>query len=143
MSPDNPPSSAHSDWRALSEGYYAIVDPRDADRMTYWRRKTGRGNRPELVSWPLNVDQTVRVGYTMQITAAISADPVAAGKRFAELTTRCCMCSRRLRDEKSKVSGIGPECRKSVPGWLVERYLVPAVERAHAAAHHEQGGLFA
>lgn len=131
-----------TDWQALPEGYYAVLDPDNADRMTYWWRRTGRRDRPEFLAWPLKVDQTARAGYTMSIVAAIAADPVAAGKRFAQFTTRCCMCSRPLRDEKSKVCGIGPECRKSVPDAVIERYLIPAVEQAHAAAVHQQEGLF-
>lgn len=131
-----------TDWRELPEGYYAVLDPHDADRMTYWWRRAGRGDRPEFLSWPLKVDQTARVGYMLAIVAAIAADPVGAGKRFAEFTTRCCLCGRSLRDEKSKVCGIGPECRKAVPGPVIEKYLIPAVEQAHAAAVHEQEGLF-
>lgn len=131
------------DWRNLPDGYFAVLHPRDPDRMTYWWRRSGRNGRPEFLAWPLKTDVTALAGCTCQIVAAIAADPVAAGKRFAEFTTRCCMCGRRLRDAKSKASGIGPECRKTVPDRVVAQYLVPAVGRAHAAsAGHVQDALF-
>lgn len=42
--------------------------------------------------------------------AAIVADPMGALKRYAELTSRCGICNRRLEDEESVARGIGPVC---------------------------------
>ena len=42
---------------------------------------------------------------------AILADPLAAAKRFAQETTHCYVCGRRLTDAHSRELGIGPDCR--------------------------------
>jgi hypothetical protein len=70
--------------------------------------------------------------YRAAIVEAILEDPVAAGRRFADLKTRCCNCGRKLTDEKSKVYGIGPECRKGMSAEILANYYRPAVGRAHA-----------
>lgn len=47
---------------------------------------------------------------------AILADPEAALKRYAELTSRCGVCNRTLEDEVSVARGIGPQCARRL-GW--------------------------
>lgn len=74
----------------------------------------------------------VRQPYYDAVIAAVLADPVACGRRFAELTSRCCSCGRALTDDLSKCYGIGPECRSGIPGEVLARYYTPALGRAHA-----------
>jgi hypothetical protein len=74
-----------------------------------------------------------RLAYLKRVAAAIAADVPAAGRRFAELHTRCCVCGRTLRDATSKTYGIGPDCRAGIPAEVLARYLTPQVGRAHAA----------
>lgn len=149
------------DWPELdtvADGYYAIPGPGDPDVMTYWRRtRTVRTNA--LKPWPsrawygpkvprradVPTDRLARAefvaawsasrrAYLNQVVAAITADPVAAGRRFAEFGIRCCMCARALTDETSKTYGIGPECRSGIPADVLARYCTPEVGRIHAAA---------
>lgn len=138
-----------TNWQDIPEGYYAIPDPDRAGRMQYWCRKdinTKRGTVPSLKPWPpgaygIQIKGTQRVisGPMLQIIEAIAADPVTHGKRFADLTTRCCRCSKVLTDARSKTYGIGPECRKGIRAEILARYFTPAVAEAHAAtvAEHE------
>ncbi|MFI6732095.1 DUF6011 domain-containing protein [Nonomuraea sp. NPDC050451] len=144
----------------LPEGFYAIQDPHDPTTVTYWRRKdqAGRG-RPQFAAWPpkarngpvllkADVPQDLHgaerqqwasrwfhehlAPYLDAVVEVIAADPVAAGRRFAELTTRCCRCGRALTDDLSKTYGIGPDCRDGIPADLLAAFLTPAVGRAHA-----------
>lgn len=82
----------------------------------------------------------VRQPFYDAVIAAVLADPVAAGKRFAELTSRCCSCGRTLTDDLSKCYGIGPECRSGIPAEVLARYYAPALGRAHAEALQGQTG---
>ncbi len=162
-----------ADWRDLPEGHYAIVDPHDPGTVTYWRRKDVKrrsGVRLQFEAWPLKASNgpilrkldvpknltgrdrvdwvtrwyaDVRAPYMFAVVAAIAADPVAAGKRFAVLTCRCCACARTLYDDHSKVYGIGPECRSEIPAEALAAYFTPALGRAHAeylAAEQSGGG---
>lgn len=128
-------------WEALPEGYYAVMI---GDRMTYWRRSNGKGGSKSFGCWPharRGQHPTAREIY--DATALILADPIAAARQFAQMHTRCCLCARRLVDAKSKVSAVGPECRKYVPAAVIDKYLIPAVAKAHAAAvTAEQEELF-
>ena len=54
----------------------------------------------------------IYVGDIMTEMAAIAADPLAAAKRYGELTSRCCICNRKLEDEGSVAAGIGPVCAR-------------------------------
>lgn len=134
--------------------YYAVYDPADPGRITYWRETPSGGRKP----WPgkasyapvlykrdvpgeLNkADRRAWINAWFReqqpkwyeaIDAAIDADPVAARARFASLTSRCCLCGRTLTDPASKCYGIGPECRDGLPGGLLAELTV-AVGRAHA-----------
>lgn len=147
------------DWMAIPVGYYAILDPSDPQTMTYWRRvHTTRSDA--LNPWPakawygppmlrrcdvpmdnpqardLVVDdwKNRRDAYLDEIITAILVDPVGAGRRFAELGTRCCQCGRALKDAESKVLGIGPECRRGMDPTTLARYATPQIGQAHAQA---------
>lgn len=123
----------------LPDGHYAIPDPDDPTRMTYWVKKTTKG-RPVFVPWPRGARYgpmaTVRRGdlprnpakrlrvmgplshdqaaYIERVTAAIWADIDAALRRYAQTTVRCCMCGRKLTNPRSRGDCIGPECRREV-----------------------------
>jgi hypothetical protein len=149
-------------WLDIPEGHYAIIDPRDQGTVTYWRRKNlkaARGTRPDFGPWPLkarygpvlytrDVPATLHAEqrrewirswyaanfepYRAAVIEAIAADPVAAGKRFADLTSRCCSCGRTLTDDLSKVYGIGPECRSGLTAEHLALYYAPRLGQAHA-----------
>lgn len=140
-----------ANWQDIPEGYYAVPDPGRADRMQYWCRKdvaTKRGIRPTFKPWPPGVAGVKLTGgmrpvsgHMVQVIEAITSDPITLGRRFADLTLRCCLCSKPLTDPKSKTYGIGPECRKGIRAEVLARYFTPAVAEAHAAAAVEQEQL--
>lgn len=140
--------------------YFAVVDPSDAGRMTYWRR-TDRGIAPWPVrarygprltrtDLPADLRHTARHARRLQeyvrdwhrqhtvpwhqaVCDAIDADPQGCAARFAAFTIRCCYCGRKLTDPASKTYGIGPDCRDGeLPEVLTA--FTEAVGRAHAAA---------
>ncbi|MFD5788643.1 DUF6011 domain-containing protein [Streptomyces sp. NPDC127037] len=147
------------DWPALDaipEGYYAVLDPADPDRMSYWRRvHTPRQNA--LKAWPASawygpptprrkdvpterIDREAFIGewtktrraYLDQVVAAITASPETAAGCFARFCIRCWSCGRPLHDETSKTLGIGPECRGGMDPAALARYCTPEVARIHA-----------
>jgi hypothetical protein len=134
--------------------YFAVPDPDDAERMTYWRMSS-RG----LVSWPpaarygprlLKRDvprdlrgaakaewvhawfQNTRFTWQASVIAAINADQHAAAARFAVFAIRCYCCGRALTDPQSKTLGIGPECRSGMPVEILAA-LNEQVGRLHAS----------
>lgn len=147
-------------WLSIPEGHYAINDPHDPGAITYWRRRgTKRAARPAFSPWPLKasygpvlyasaVPRDLRgdgrrewirswhaantAAYRAAVIQAVAADPIATGRRFAELTSRCCSCGRALTDARSKVYGIGPECRSGMAAAQLALYFAPEVGRAHA-----------
>ncbi len=151
-----------ADWRDLPESHYAIRDPHAPGTVTYWRRKDVKarsGVRPQFTAWPPKARNgpillkrhvpkdlvgrergewlvrwfaEFRQPYNDAVVAAIAADPITAGKRFADLTCRCCACGRALTDDHSKVYGIGPECRSDIPAEVLAEYFTPLLGRAHA-----------
>ena len=135
--------------------YYAVPDPDDPNQMTYWRDSTrGEG----FMAWPPKVrygpvlyrrdvpkdrqEQRLVVEqhwarereWHQQVREAIEADPITAAKRFAEFTSRCCLCGRTLTDEASKVYGIGPECRRGLPHEVLANHFAPQISSLHRAA---------
>ena len=74
---------------------------------------------------------TVREPWEAAIMAAIEGDPELAQSRFAGWRSRCCVCSLPLDDEDSKIWGIGPVCRKGMPGFVLED-LARQMGRIHA-----------
>lgn len=154
-----------ADDTAIPDGYYAVPDPTDPEAMTYWRH-TSTGRRPGLKPWPvkamygpvlyrkdvppgLRTEQRrdwlqawlrdVHHPWHAAIRESIATDPTRAGKRFADMSTRCCSCGRALTEEYSKVVGIGPECRQGLNAALLAQYVTPRVSRAHVQqlAHKE------
>ncbi|HEX2173710.1 MAG TPA: DUF6011 domain-containing protein, partial [Dehalococcoidia bacterium] len=98
--------------------------------MTYWRWAPGslspwpekarygpwatRGDHPpfhteEYTTWVRALARDLD-RYHATVKAAIEADPVTAGKRFADFASRCCICSKTLTDTLSKTYGNGPDC---------------------------------
>lgn len=109
--------------------YYAVPDPLDPAKVSYWyefknalkpwpprRNKWGRLYVSDV---PAGVDQLeyqvehfrkVRAARA-EVKATIDADPYLAALRFARFAFRCCCCGRALTDKRSKVYAIGPDCR--------------------------------
>lgn len=134
--------------------YFAVPDPSDATRMTYWREAGGkrkpwpakatygpalyRTDLPDGLDWQARQDwiaDWMRANawpWYEQVNAAIEADRAGCARRFAEFTSRCCQCGRKLRDPATKVEGIGPECREDAPAWLMTA-AASEVSRVHAA----------
>ncbi|MFC8886852.1 DUF6011 domain-containing protein [Streptomyces cinereoruber] len=147
-------SSEYPELDAIEPGYYAILDPDDDTRVTYWRRV--RNNKVDsLRAWPpraaygppspsrLPADPRARYEAAMKwskkrreyldrVVAAIGKAPEAAARCFADLQVRCWSCARALKDDKSKVLGIGPDCRSGMDPGFLARYSSPEVGRAHA-----------
>lgn len=69
--------------------------------------------------WVRNWHRTVRDPWMTAVHGEIERSPGLAMARFAAIRSRCCLCGRVLDDPDSKVSGIGPECRKGLPDSLV------------------------
>jgi hypothetical protein len=109
--------------------YYAVPDPADPLRMTFWRvsargcrswppRSGGDGARfKEQLAAAESRAEWVRlvVEHSDAVDVEIREHPERAGARFACWHARCCNCGRRLTDPTSKTYGIGPECRSGVP----------------------------
>jgi hypothetical protein len=138
----------------LPDGYYAVLSPDDPAVMTYWRVVNDRiapwpararygpqfyrrdsPSRSDQAAYRAHIEQCFAVlrEWNGRVRAALEVDPVAARARFAALTTCCCVCGRGLVDAASKTSGIGPDCRRGMPGHVLDA-IAGAVARAHAAA---------
>lgn len=143
--------------------YFAVPDPDDAARITYWRRsndgqlapwpakarygpalyrKPGPGHQhvipaglggEERRQWTLRWFETVSGPWHLRARAAVEADPLVAAARFAGLKCACCICGRVLTDRASKTYGVGPDCREEWPDALLAA-AAEAVGRAHAEA---------
>ena len=151
-----------ADWKDLPEGYYAVPDPYNEGEMSYWRRKDkGKNKRPSFEPWPLKAKaygprllksdprligmsrdemmefarkwyETEKKSYMDAVIEIIAADPIEAGKQFADWQLRCCMCGKGLTTDDSKVYGIGPECRKGMSKEFLDNYFPPQVGKLHA-----------
>ncbi|MER5675799.1 DUF6011 domain-containing protein [Streptomyces sp. NPDC002238] len=137
----------------LPNGYYAAIDPTNPDTVTYWRSRAGivsvwpknarygparplkrdaPSDRDELIAW-LEKWNAGYVKWLQAVHAVIDQDPAAARRKFAELSTRCCVCGRPLRDDRSKVLGVGPDCREGLSEDMLAQLVTPAIAAAHAA----------
>lgn len=143
---------------AIPDGYYALLNPNNPTAMTYWRARSGT-----LTAWPARaryaptlLKRDVPEGlrgreryewanrwyaeharpWHTALQAALAADPDGSRARFAALTTRCAECARRLTDDKSKLLGFGPDCRRALR--LDDAVLTASVTPLIAAAHAEQ-----
>lgn len=131
--------------------YFAVVDP-DSGHVSYWVR-TNRGLRPwpdkaRYEPLPLRRDVPKDSGarceflaawrsdvldpWTARRDAALEDDPDGCKARFAVMTSRCWCCGRTLTDNRSKVYGIGPECRTGMTTGQLARCA-----ELMAAAHGE------
>lgn len=147
-----------TDFDQIPDGYYATPDPRDPDQqMTYWRSHTDQ-HGPGLDMWPtkarygpllyrkdrpkepaaavdwMHRHQAKRLAWIERIHAELTRDLTAAAGRFAELTTRCMCCARTLRDPKSKLLGVGPDCRRQLglDDATLCAHVTPLIAAAHA-----------
>jgi hypothetical protein len=141
--------------------YFAVADPDDPTRITYWRRadsgqlapwpakarygpalyrKPGPGHQhvipaglsgEERRQWLLAWIEDVSAPWHRRAHEAIKADPLAAAARFATLQCACVICGRSLSDVASRTYGVGPECRGSWPDARLAD-AAEAVGRAHA-----------
>lgn len=136
----------------LPDGYYAVLDPSNADTMTYWRARGGRLTAWPAKAWhgparPLRRDapadhderitwmrdwQTKYQAWLQLLQTALQSDPGRARRQFADLTVRCCQCGRLLSDDTSKVVGIGPDCRAGLGSAALAAIFMPPVAAAHA-----------
>lgn len=113
----------------LDDGYYAVPDPDDPAVITCWRWSNhgrrgglrrwsggaayGESTRPSRGNPPRPHSLAVKVAWRDwfgEILAEVQADPAAARARFAKITGRCCVCSKKLTDPQSVALGIGPDC---------------------------------
>jgi hypothetical protein len=127
--------------------YYAVPDPADPLRMTFWRvsargcrswppRSGGDGAKYKaLLAAAESKTEWTRlvVEWSDAIDTEIREHPERAGARFACWHARCCRCGRRLTDPRSKTYGIGPECVTGVP-----RSVLPQMAEAMRLAVGEQ-----
>ncbi|MBM0239370.1 hypothetical protein JNW88_23525 [Micromonospora sp. ATA32] len=139
---------------ALAADYFAVPDPADPGRITYWRRTSGTlkpwpakaryGPVLYRTDLPAGLDAQQRQQWAAdwyrenahpwhdRVRAAIDSAPDECAARFAAFTTRCRQCGKLLHDPASKAYGVGPDCRD---GWpeAVLALAAEAVGRAHAA----------
>lgn len=148
---------------AIPDGYYAVPDPRDTNQqtptMTYWhahntrygrtldmwpaKAKYGplayRKDRPkdpaEAVDW-MRRHSEKRRAWNELILTEIARNPDRCRARFAALATRCTWCGRTLTDDKSKLLGYGPDCRRALK--LDDEALAATITPLIAAAHATQ-----
>jgi Family of unknown function (DUF6011) len=136
--------------------YFAVPDPLDPDRLSYWYRpkrgrKAGkiqpwppRRNRwgvllgSEVLTVPVDQRDEYRIGHwrrvreaRQMVAAAIDTDPGLCAARFSAARSACCVCGKELTDERSKTYGIGPDCRQGI-GPEALAGLVNAMAAAHA-----------
>lgn len=136
--------------------YFAVPDPLDPDRITYWYRPTRGQYKGRLRPWPphtgyhplytrdmpAGLSHSERRGFIAahwdrmanayaEIKNTVEADPDTAAATFAAFHTRCCRCGKALTDERSKTYGIGPECRVGMTTEVLAVF-VDLVGRAHA-----------
>lgn len=125
--------------------YFAIPDPLDPAKASFWylpdgaravspwpprRSRWGRLLKKDIPhdkkTEPEAYRQFVRQHFAKVAAARIQADtliardPDAAAARFAALAVRCCFCGRELTDDRSRVYGVGPDCRAGAPAGLVD-----------------------
>ena len=142
----------------LIDGYYALPDPDNPAKMTYWRVLCGNPTRWPRQSWygparplkrdaPKDLDAKIawmrawaddHRAWLERVAAALATDPDGCRARFAALRIRCCDCGRPLTDARSKTLGVGPECRRSYDEAWLAATLTPLIAEAHAAASPQE-----
>lgn len=125
--------------------YFAVPDPADPGKMTYWYLSSRHGLRewpPTMRTygyWPTaGHPHRERAAYRVAVLAAIEADRNMCAARFAKWTSRCCCCGRGLTEKQSKTFGIGPYCRRGAPPAVL-RQFVERVRQLHGGleAHRD------
>jgi Family of unknown function (DUF6011) len=137
--------------------YFAVPDPLDPTKLSYWYRpkrgrKAGRLQpwpprrndwgalyRTDVLAQPPEERDEYRIAHWKRIragreevTRVIEADPTLAAARFAECHSICCCCGKSLTDERSKAYGVGPDCRSGLrPEALAA--LIAKMAEVHAA----------
>ncbi|WP_239404501.1 DUF6011 domain-containing protein [Frankia sp. Cj3] len=147
--------------------YFAVPDLLDPAQMSYWYRPTSGRNAGQLAPWPprrsrwgqlLTKDipfdpvldpkryrhfvcgQVAAINIAKgQVDVIVGRDPDTAAARFAALTIRCCRCGKQLSDARSKIHGVGPECRSGMSADLLG-LLADAVRAAHGEYARTQEG---
>jgi hypothetical protein len=122
--------------KVLPDGYYAITDPFEPNRVTCWRQsehglavwpakaRVGPMSKVGRVDQPRGSDERRRGvralheqqrDYFAAVRSCIADDLTGAGARFSTLNTRCCVCGMTFADPKARFDGIGPECGAKLP----------------------------
>lgn len=137
-----------AEGRSTRPEYFAIPDPLDPAKASFWYRVPSGRSAGRIEPWPprrshwghLPVKDiphdreaepdTYRAfvdAYFARVREARSAirasiedEPEIAAARFAAWSIRCCMCGKKLTDQRSKVYGVGPDCRAGAPAGLVD-----------------------
>jgi hypothetical protein len=143
----------------IEQRYFAVPDPLDATKVSFWYLPKRGSKKDKLQPWPprenkwgvlwhkdipeeIRKDEPARQAYALAyfdtvkaarktIEALICANPDRAAARFSRLAICCCCCGRTLREERSKTYGIGPECRHGASTELLA-YLMEHVKVAYA-----------
>ena len=143
--------------------YFAVLDPLDTSKMSYWYLPDKGRKKDQLQPWPPlrnkwgslydkdipehsreNVNAEVFRAFLRayfdrvrtareEVERIISEDPGLAAARFSHLAIRCCYCGKTLTEERSKIYGVGPECRQGAsPDYLAR--LIEMVKAVYAPA---------
>jgi Family of unknown function (DUF6011) len=137
--------------------YFAVPDPLDPTKLSYWYRpKRGRRagklqpwpprrNRwgillaKDVLAQPVEQRDEYRIAHWKRVRAAreeiaqaIESDPIGAAARFAAAHSACCCCGKALTDERSKTYGIGPDCRQGIYPEILALHI-QSMAKAHAA----------
>jgi hypothetical protein len=129
---------------------YAIPDPLDPAKVSYWYRPDSGREKGKLMPWPPRRNTWGRLFYKdmpdgraqtatnrafadahwagvrearKTAAAEIDANPELAAARFARYSAACCSCGKAMWDERSVTYGIGPECRRGASPAFLSRML--------------------
>lgn len=125
----------------LPDGFYAIRDPHDSEKVTCWRKRVYPTGGQTFGPWPPKTnygpdwrsDSAAYQVYLDGVADKIWEDPNVANARFAKFASRCFLCGRVLRSDKWKCYGVGPECGRGFSSGELE-YLADAMADAMGAA---------
>jgi hypothetical protein len=145
---------------------YAIPDPLDPGKVSYWYRPERGRDKGKLRPWPPQRNTWGRLYYRNMpdgsartaanrafadahwakvrqarkaAVAEIEASPELAAARFARYAVACSACGKAMWDERSVTYGIGPECRRGAsPGFLSR--MLEVTKQVFAEVELEQTG---
>jgi hypothetical protein len=142
---------------------YAIPDPLDPGKVSYWYRPERGQEKGKLLPWPPQRNKWGQRLYRKDLPvpgepssspanrafaaafwdrvrearetaiAEIEANPELAAARFARYCKCCCACGKVMWEERSVVYGIGPECRRGASPEFLSR-MIEATKQAFAEA---------